>query len=74
MDIDKQRLTDAEIKILTKNIYTIPDDGDVLSPVWLRCIIRDNHALDKFLLDYRRNFLPYFGFILWVIFIISKIN
>lgn len=43
----------------------------VLQPFRIRCAFQDGDGLNKFLLDYGFNFLPYVGIISWVIFFLQ---
>ena len=43
----------------------------VLQPFRVRCSIQDDNGIDRFLLDYGFNFLPYIAIISWVIFFLS---
>tara|TARA_Y100000034_G_scaffold127990_1_gene181835 strand:+ start:2432 stop:2668 length:237 start_codon:yes stop_codon:yes gene_type:complete len=40
---------------------------DVLFPLWVRRSFQDFNGLDRFLLEYNFNFLPYFGLLLWAV-------
>lgn len=71
MDPDRQKLTDAEIKIIKQTIYTVPNDGDFFPAIWLRRLIQANNGVDRFLLESGRSILLYLGPILWLIYIIS---
>jgi hypothetical protein len=51
---------------------SLPYVGNVLQPVWVRCPICDDHAVDRFLLDYGRYFLFPVGCFLWVVFLILQ--
>jgi hypothetical protein len=52
------------------NIVFIP--WQLLFAVWVRCVVQADNGLDRFLLDYGRNFLSYFGIILYIIYFIEK--
>jgi hypothetical protein len=45
---------------------------NVLSTFWVRYNICDNNEYDRILLNYRSNFLPYFGGILYLIYFITE--
>lgn len=47
--------------------------SNVFFTLWLRWTLRDDNELDRFLLDYRRNFLPYFGIIFYLVYILYEI-
>jgi hypothetical protein len=40
--------------------------------IWLRRIVQDRDGVDRFFLDYGRYFLPTFGFICWLLFLIIQ--
>lgn len=50
----------------------LPNDLPLLQSRWIRCNIQDGFRLDRFLLEYSTNFLPYFGIISWIIFLLCK--
>lgn len=45
---------------------------NVFSSFWLRYIVPNNNEVDRFLLNYRSNFLPYFGGVLYFIYFITE--
>ena len=45
---------------------------NVFSSFWLRYIVPNNNEVDRFLLNYRSNFLPYFGGFLYFIYFITE--
>ena len=48
------------------------DAGDLFQPTGVRCPIRLCNEIDRFLLDYGFNFLPYFSIILYFILLIKE--
>jgi hypothetical protein len=46
--------------------------GDVFQPARVRRIIQVCDGLDRFLLDYGFNFLPYIAIISWVILLLNQ--
>lgn len=74
MDPDRQRLINAEIKIIKQSSNMVPNDGDVLPSLWIRRIIQSYTGLDAFLLDYGFNFLPYIGIFFYFAYIVTKIS
>jgi hypothetical protein len=71
MDPDRQKLIDAEIKIIKQTSYSTPDDGNVFQS------LRDGHPylfsneMDRFIHDYHINFLLPSGIVLFIIFLIA---
>ena len=53
-----------------KNTNYIVNGRYVFLPVWLRPFVQKDNGLDKFLLDYGFNILPYFGFIIYMLFLL----
>jgi hypothetical protein len=49
----------------------LPYDCNILQPLWVRCAFCVNDEVDRFLLDYRRNFLLPIGIFLWTILLFS---
>ena len=48
------------------------DAGDIFQPTWVRCPIRVCNEIDRFLLDYGFNFLPYISFIIYIILFLKE--
>lgn len=46
---------------------------DVLQPIRVRCDIRNNNEINRFLLDYGYNYVLPGGFIFWIVFLITQI-
>ena len=44
------------------------------SSIWVRCPFSNDNEMDRFLLDYGRNFLPYFGSVFYIIYFITTIS
>lgn len=76
MDPDSKRyikdINDLEIKIFKERVYSVPDDGNVFQPIWVRRVIQNSMGLDRFLLDYGFDFLLPCGIFSWFIFFIEK--
>ena len=49
------------------------NDGNVFQPSWIRRLIQSSDGLDKFILDYGFNFLPYISLLFYIILFIKKI-
>ena len=47
-------------------------DSHFLQPTWVRCTFRPGDEVDRFLLDYGRNFLLPVGILLWCLFLIAS--
>ena len=56
---------EGDLKAKTKQYN--PDGSDILQPSWIRCAIQMGYGLDKFLLDYGCNFLPYISAFIYII-------
>lgn len=54
-----------------KNSNTLSSALHVLQPFRVRCSFQDGDGINRFLLDYGFNFLPYISIISWVIFLIA---
>ena len=66
MDVDSN---DLEYN-LSKTFTNINANGsNIFLPVWLRPFIQEANGLDRFLLDYGFNILPYIGFIIYMLFL-----
>jgi hypothetical protein len=48
----------------------MPYLGNLFQSLWLRCTFRVDNEVDRVLLGYGFNFLPSFGIIFWLIFLI----
>lgn len=48
--------------------------SNVFQSTWLRRIIQSGAGLDRFLLDYGFNFLPYISILIWIILFITKMQ
>lgn len=65
---------DKQSKVIErKDSNNLPFPLQFFSTIWLRWSVRGNNEMDRFLLDYGLNFLPYIGIILYSVFIITKI-
>ena len=53
----------------TKSSDSCVDDRDVPEPSRVRRVVQDDTRLNRFLLDYNWNFLPWVGVILWALFL-----
>lgn len=75
MDPDDKRiqkqLNDLEIHILKQRSNILSDDSNVFQPIWFRRAIQSSNGLDRFLLDYGFNFLPYSGVLFWIIYLFT---
>jgi hypothetical protein len=71
MDPDRQKLTDAEIKILKQNSNATADDGNVLQSIRNGHPYLFSHEVDRFIHDYHLNFLLPSGVVLFIIFLIT---
>jgi hypothetical protein len=47
------------------------DGSYIFSATWLRCLVRSNHALDRFFLGRGHNFLLYLSIIFWAILLLN---
>ena len=74
MDPDSKRLYDLEKTILEQRTYSLSNDSNVFQSVWIRRLIQTSDGVDRFLLDYRYNFLFPIGIVFWAIFILKEIN
>jgi len=43
---------------------------NIFLPIWLRPFVQINNELDRFLLDYGFNILPYIGIIIYMLFLL----
>jgi hypothetical protein len=59
-----------ERHISQKNTNNNVNGRYIFLPTRLRSIVQSNNELDKFLLDYGFNILPYFGFIIYLLFLL----
>jgi len=66
MDSDPNKLYKKE------TLISKPNDGNVFSSIWLRRIVQNYNGMDEFLLDYGYNFLPSFGWFIYLIILVSK--
>ena len=58
-------------RYLSKEVTNYNVNGRyVFLPVWLRPIVQKVNGLDRFLLDYGFNILPYVGFIIYMLFLL----
>jgi len=48
------------------------DVGDIFQPFRVRCSIRVCNEIDRFLLDYGCNFLPYISFIIYILLLLEE--
>ena len=55
-----------------KNQNRSTNGRNVLQPIRVRCDIRNNNEINRFLLDYGYNYVLPGGFIFWFIFLISQ--
>jgi hypothetical protein len=49
------------------------NDGNVFQPSWIRRLIQSSDGLDRVILDYGFNFLPYISLLFYIILFIKKI-
>lgn len=61
-----ERVTNGVFKGYLTNVI------NVLSTFWVRCDICNNNEYDRILFNYRSNFLPYFGTLLYLIYFITE--
>ena len=47
------------------------DAGDLLQPARFRRAIQSSNGLDRFLLDYGYNFLPYIAGVIYIVFLLG---
>jgi len=72
MDGDSKRQSnDLEKNVSEQFSNILSNDGNVLQSSRIRHIIQTSTGLDKFLLDYGLNVLPYLCFVSWIIFLIT---
>jgi len=70
-DPNKQNKNSPSLKgTVSHNIFI---SREFFLTFWLRRAIRSNNAIDRFLLDYGFNFLPYFGTFLYITLFLTKI-
>lgn len=62
---------DLETNIPQERGNILSNGWDVFQPLRLRHHFQNDSRLDKFLLDYHRDFLWYISIIFWVIFLFS---
>jgi hypothetical protein len=68
MDNDNCNL---ETEIKTKPKQHSADASDIFQSARLRRSIQVHNGLDRFLLDYGFNFLPYISVAIWIIFLLT---
>jgi hypothetical protein len=68
MDNDNCNL---ETEIKTKPKQRSANASDIFQPARLRRSIQVRNGLDRFLLDYGFNFLPYISVAIWIIFLLT---
>jgi hypothetical protein len=71
--LKNEKETDKQVKLVHdkgKAYHTNFNASNIFSAFWIRCLIRSNNEMDRFLLDYGFNFLLYFGSILWLLFLL----
>lgn len=68
----QRRLNDLEIQILKERTNAMLNGSDVFQSVGVRRLIQTSNGLDRFLLDYGFNFLPYCSIIFYILFIIAS--
>jgi hypothetical protein len=70
-DPERQKLNEAEIKILRETSNNTTNDGDVLQSIWVRYPFLYSNEVDRFLLSYHFNFLLPSGIMFLVLFLIT---
>jgi hypothetical protein len=73
MDTDKRNEYKKVFFYKRKNGNNITFPVQFFSAIRIRWTVRNDNELNRFLLDYGCNFLPYIGFISYIIFLIEKI-
>ena len=68
--MDGESYRKSEKKGLNRDSRT--DVGDILQPFGVRCSIRVCNEIDRFLLDYGFNFLPYISFVIYIILFLKE--
>ena len=68
MDNDNCNL---ETEIKTKSKQRSANASDIFQSARLRRTIQVHNGLDRFLLDYGCNFLPYISVAIWIIFLLA---
>ncbi len=72
-DGDKQ-IDEIQRKTFEKKIsYILFVYEQFFSAIWVRCSIFIDNGIDRFVLDYGRNFLPYIGCFFYILYFITKI-
>jgi hypothetical protein len=57
----------------TEDGHFVPDGGQFLSAIWVRCNLQGNFRLHRFLLAYNLCFLPFVGMLFWAVFLLQSI-
>ena len=70
MDNDSIRIN-MEGKLEEKEKQHHFNAGYNFQPAWLRRAIQSSNGLDRFLLDYGYNFLPYIAGVIYIIFLLG---
>lgn len=71
--MDSERKSDKQEGESKREISDpLPNALPLLQPRWIRRNIQDGSGLDKFLLEYGINFLPYCGIVSWIVFLLCK--
>jgi hypothetical protein len=66
MDVDSGNV---ERNFSQKNVNNNVNGSNVFLPVWLRPFVQRTNVMDRFLLDYGFNILPYIGIIIYLLFL-----
>lgn len=71
MEYDSRETKNMEKEFQRTEKYHRSHGSDVLQPSRIRRFIQSSHGLDRFLLDYGFNILPYFGFVIYLILLLA---
>jgi len=71
MEHDSRNTKDMEKIFSGTTKYHRAHDGDVFQSSWLRRTIQSSNGLDRFLLEYSFDILPYFCFIIYTILLLT---
>jgi len=66
MDVDSGNV---ERNFSQKNVNNNVNGSNVFLPVWLRPFVQRTNVMDRFLLDYGFNILPYIGIAIYLLFL-----
>ena len=68
-----EKNSDLEKSISQKLGNILSDVFSILQSIWVRLSVQDDIRLDKFLLDYGRNFLFRCGTLFFIIYLLQKL-